>query len=122
MNTQGTPSYYSIKHTDIALYSKCPRFAYSSVGHDVNIAETQLVTTVCCHVRTAAVTAIIALTTYDERPPHHVLDLQQAVLGCTTADGEHNGEYWYIRRRSTLSILLTVEHVGRLLLRYSVVK
>ena len=43
MNTQGTPSYHSIKHTDIALYSKCPRFAYSSVGHDVNIAGTQLV-------------------------------------------------------------------------------
>ena len=57
VNTQGTPSYSSIKHTDIALYSKCPRFAYSSVGHDVNIAETQLVTAVCCHVWTAAVTA-----------------------------------------------------------------
>ena len=57
VNTQGTPSYCSIKHTDIALYSKCPRFAYSSVGHDVNIAGTQLVTAVCCHVWTAAVTA-----------------------------------------------------------------
>ena len=64
--------------------------------------------------------SLLALTTCDDSSPHHILDLHQAVLGCTTTDGEHIGEYWYTYA-DTLSILLTVEHVGPLL-RYSVVK
>lgn len=42
--------------------------------------------------------SLLALTTCDDSSPHHILDLHQAVLGCTTTDGEHIGEYWYIRR------------------------
>ena len=63
--------------------------------------------------------SLLALTTCDDSSPHHVLDLHQAVLVVQRQLANilaSTGTY-----ADTLSILLTVEHVGPLL-RYSVVK